>query len=145
MMLVLLYLTSFIGMELVAWFTHKFIMHGFLWKWHQDHHVPNPKAHLQKNDYFFLIFATPGILCIIGGPYFELAYLPPIGWGITSYGLAYFIIHDVFIHRRLKWFRNTKNKYLKAISRAHKVHHKKIHKTGGECFGMLWVAFKYYV
>jgi beta-carotene 3-hydroxylase len=27
--------------NLYAWFTHKFVMHGFLWNLHLDHHVPN--------------------------------------------------------------------------------------------------------
>ena len=26
-------------MEFVAWATHKYLMHGLLWKLHQDHHV----------------------------------------------------------------------------------------------------------
>lgn len=32
-----------IAMEFVAWFAHKFIMHGLLWKWHEDHHDPHLK------------------------------------------------------------------------------------------------------
>jgi beta-carotene 3-hydroxylase len=66
-----------------------------------------------------------------------------IGLGITLYGLAYFLVHDVFIHQRFKIFRNTDNTYFKAIRRAHKMHHKHINKEDGECFGMLWVPFKY--
>ena len=143
MISLVIYLGSFLGMELIAWFTHKYIMHGVLWRWHKDHHVPNPKNHLQKNDYFFLIFASPGILTIFLGTYLKMQYMLPIGLGITSYGFAYFIIHDVFIHRRLKWFRSSKLTYLKGITRAHKVHHKKIDKLDGECFGMLWVSNKY--
>jgi len=138
-----IYIGSFVGMELIAWFTHKYIMHGFLWKWHKDHHVPNPKNHLQKNDYFFLVFASPGVVTIFLGTYMDMAYMLAIGLGITSYGFAYFIIHDVFIHRRLKWFRSSRFSYLKAITRAHKVHHKKMYKADGECFGMLWVSYKY--
>ena len=32
-----------------------------------------------------------------------------IGLGIFAYGLSYFIVHDIFIHQRFKWFRNTNN------------------------------------
>ena len=27
-------------MEFMAWFTHKYVMHGFLWNLHFDHHKP---------------------------------------------------------------------------------------------------------
>ena len=48
-------------MEGVAWFTHKYIMHGFLWSLHKDHHQPNHDTILEKNDFFFVIFAIPPI------------------------------------------------------------------------------------
>jgi beta-carotene 3-hydroxylase len=67
-----------------------------------------------------------------------------IASGITLYGFCYFLVHDIFIHQRFKWFRNTNNIYLKAIRRAHKMHHKHLGKHDGECFGMLWVPFKYF-
>jgi len=51
-------LVTYSVMEFVAWFTHKFVMHGFLWSWHRDHHVSEP-GFFQKNDRFFLIFAIP--------------------------------------------------------------------------------------
>jgi beta-carotene 3-hydroxylase len=67
-----------------------------------------------------------------------------IGIGITVYGFVYFLVHEVFIHQRLKWFRNTNSKYLKSIRRAHKIHHKHLGKYEGECFGMLLVPIKYF-
>ena len=57
----------FLFMELVAWFTHKYVMHGFLWKLHKDHHDHSNKTPFEKNDYFFLIFAIPGFLNIFFG------------------------------------------------------------------------------
>ena len=71
-------------------------------------------------------------------------YISAIGFGVMLYGLAYFLIHDVLIHQRFKWFKKTKNRYLLGLRRAHKVHHKKLMKQDGECFGMLFVPFKYY-
>ena len=68
----------------------------------------------------------------------------PIAIGIFLYGLTYFIVHDIFIHRRFKFFRNIDNKYARGVRRAHKIHHKNINKDGGECFGMLFVPKKYF-
>jgi beta-carotene 3-hydroxylase len=34
-----------------------------------------------------------------------------IGFGILAYGIAYFLVHEVFIHQRFKWFRNSDNVY----------------------------------
>lgn len=67
-----------------------------------------------------------------------------VGLGITLYGFAYFLVHDIFIHQRFHLLRNADNTYFKAIRRAHKMHHKHIGKEEGECFGMLWVPFKYF-
>ena len=56
-----------------------------------------------------------------------------------------FLVHDIFIHQRIKWWRNTDNFYLRAIRRAHKVHHKKMDKENGKCFGMLLVPMQYFL
>lgn len=137
-------LASFASMEGLAWLAHKYMMHGFLWKLHEDHHRKNPASFLEKNDYFFLIFALPGMACLAAGMYTPLSFLLYIGIGITLYGLAYFIVHDIFIHQRFKLFRNTDNAYLRGIRRAHKMHHKHVGKEDGECFGMLFVPMKYF-
>jgi len=140
---ILLVLGAFCLMEGVAWFTHKYIMHGLLWSLHKDHHKKESEGFLEHNDFFFLIFAIPGILALYFGREQGFNYLFWIGLGITLYGLAYFLVHDIFIHQRFKLFRNTDNFYFKAIRRAHKMHHKHLTKEDGESFGMLWVSFKY--
>lgn len=134
---------TFFFMEGVAWFTHKYLMHGVLWILHRDHHTHENKGSIEKNDSFFLIFATPGILCTLLGSFFDNDISFGIGIGITLYGLCYFLVHDVFIHQRIKWFRRSNNRYFKGIRKAHKMHHKHRGKEDGECFGMLWVPFKY--
>jgi beta-carotene 3-hydroxylase len=132
-------------MEGVAWATHKFVMHGLLWNLHEDHHKKNPASFFEKNDYFFLIFACPGIAFLVAGTSIPgLQWMSFIGLGITLYGFCYFIIHDVFIHQRFKWLRNANSVYFLAIRRAHKMHHKHLEKQEGECFGMLWVPPKYF-
>ena len=130
-------------MEAVAWLTHKYVMHGLFWALHRDHHVKGEKGFFEKNDSFFLIFAIPGFLLTLWGSLNGFDFRFWMGMGITAYGLAYFLVHDIFIHQRFKLFRQTDNFYLRAIRRAHKVHHKKLVKEDGECFGMLWVPFKY--
>lgn len=136
---------TFIAMEGVAWLTHKFVMHGLLWMLHEDHHKKNPTSFFEKNDYFFLIFAIPGMICIALGSFIPvLRTCLFIGSGITLYGFAYFMVHDIFIHQRFKILRNSNNFYFRAIRRAHKMHHKHLGKEDGECFGMLWVPLKYF-
>src|ERR1700741_5434595 len=101
------FFASFFMMEFVAWATHKFVMHGFLWKLHRDHHqVTN--HFFQKNDFFFLVFAMPSWLCIMLGMMNQAEIAVWIGFGIALYGLVYFMVHEVFIHRRFKWIRNIK-------------------------------------
>lgn len=141
---ILITLASFFSMEAVAWLTHKYVMHGFLWVWHRDHHKKDTYGFFEKNDYFFLVFAIPGILGLFLGMQMDYNFYFYIGLGITIYGFTYFLVHDVFIHQRIKWFRNADSKYFKAIRRAHKMHHKHLGKEDGECFGMLWVPVKYF-
>lgn len=135
---------TFLAMELVAWATHKYIMHGFLWKLHSDHHRKDHYHALERNDLFFLIFAIPSIILFYAGH--KAGPQQPwtwIGLGILFYGMAYFIIHEIFIHQRIKLFRNTRNRYLLAIRRAHKIHHKHLTKHNGEYFGMLWAPLSF--
>jgi beta-carotene 3-hydroxylase len=130
-------------MEVVTWLTHRFVMHGFLWVLHKDHHQPEP-GFFEKNDAFFLIFAIPSWLCIMLGLQNGNYVAAAIGFGIALYGIAYFFVHEVIIHQRFKWFTRSNNIYIKAIRRAHKMHHKHLDKHDGESFGMLWVAKKYW-
>jgi beta-carotene 3-hydroxylase len=137
-------LLTFFGMEFMAWATHKYVMHGIMWYFHKDHHQVEP-GFFEKNDVFFLIYAIPSWLCIMLG-LMNQNYLPVwIGFGIAAYGLAYFLIHDVYIHRRFKWLRDIQHPYFYAIRRAHKMHHKHLGKEHGECFGMLLVPIRFYI
>lgn len=139
----LIILATFFLMEGITWLTHRFVMHGFLWYLHKDHHQPGP-GFFEKNDTFFLIFAIPSWLCIMLGLQNKNYWVAAIGFGIALYGLAYFIVHEVIIHQRFKWFTRSNNTYVKTIRWAHKMHHKHLGKEEGESFGMLWVAKKYW-
>ncbi|WP_413997928.1 beta-carotene hydroxylase [Flavobacterium sp. W1B] len=143
MNLIIIFIT-FLLMECATWLIHKYIMHGFLWTLHRDHHDHSTDGAFEKNDYFFAIFALPAIALMYFGSLSHFNYLFYIGVGITLYGMTYFFVHDIFIHQRIDFLKNTENPYLLAIRRAHKQHHKHIGKGEGECFGFLWVPIKYF-
>lgn len=140
----LITLAAFFSMEAVAWLTHKYVMHGFLWFLHKDHHKKDTYGFFELNDFFFLIFAIPGMVGVFYGMMNDFNYFFYIGLGITIYGFTYFLVHDLFIHQRFKILRHSDNVYFRAIRRAHKMHHKHLGKEDGECFGMLWVPLKYF-
>jgi len=133
----------FLFMEFVAWVTHKYIMHGLLWVLHRDHHQGH-EGFFERNDYFFIIFALPSMLLMYFGVLAGGDIKLYMGIGIALYGFCYFMVHEIFIHQRFKIFRNSNNWYLRAIRRAHKMHHKHFNKEHGECFGMLLVPLKYF-
>lgn len=141
---ILIFLGTFFFMEFMAWFTHKYIMHGFLWSLHKDHHHKDHGSWWERNDLFFVFYALVSIGCFLLWRYKDVWFTLPIGLGILAYGIAYFTVHDIFIHQRFKMFRNANNWYARGIRRAHKMHHKHLGKDHGENFGMLIVPFKYF-
>ncbi|MFA9390451.1 MAG: sterol desaturase family protein [Prolixibacteraceae bacterium] len=152
MLNVFLVIFAFSFMEFVAWFSHKYIMHGFLWKWHKDHHINDHSRkegevnkHFEKNDLFFLIYATPAIVLLIVGLFMHFGPLVAIGIGITIYGFTYFSIHDVAIHQRLPiaMFKILRGKYFVALLNAHQGHHRPKNKTDFDSYGLLIFPFRY--
>ena len=141
---ILLAILSVLGaaatMELVAWSSHKYIMHGFGWAWHRDHHEPHD-GFLEKNDLYAVVGAAISIsMFAIGSPVVlgAHAWWPGtwIGMGVLVYGLIYTFIHDGLVHQR--WFRWVpKRGYAKRLVQAHKLHHATIGKEGGVSFGFV--------
>lgn len=144
MLFFLITLGVFLLMEGITWCTHKYVMHGFGWFLHEDHHEPGYPHVFEKNDAFFIVFAIPSMALFYFGTYTEHRFLFFIGLGILFYGIAYFLVHDVLIHQRFKWFKRTNSRYLKGLRKAHKIHHKNMGKEDSQCFGMLFVPFKYF-
>lgn len=141
----LLVIVTFFFMEGVAWFTHKYIMHGILWSWHKSHHKVHPHT-LEMNDLFALVFSIPSIVLIVVG--FEqegMEWVRFIGFGVLAYGIFYFLFHDVIVHRRIKIKFKAKNSYMKRIMNAHYVHHEVHTKSGAKAFGFLYAPKKYSV
>jgi beta-carotene 3-hydroxylase len=134
---------TFLFWEFVAWFSHKYIMHGFLWVWHRSHHTVHNHT-VERNDLFALVFSIPSIFIFY---YFTLVnynpYMIAVGVGILCYGIFYFIFHDVIVHQRIRWRLSKRNRYLQRMINAHYVHHSKHTKDGCEAFGFLYAPKKY--
>lgn len=133
---------GFCGMEAASWLIHKYLMHGILWGIHQTHHRKS-RHFLELNDVFSLMFGGVSVWLIVDGVN-TLAPTFWIGLGIALYGLLYFILHDVLIHRRVRTPFKPVNRYLVAITKAHQMHHKSPERDGAESFGLLLVHPKYF-
>ena len=131
---ILIVLATVAAMECVAWSAHKYIMHGWGWAWHRDHHEPHD-GFFEKNDLFGLVGAGVAITLFTIG-YF---YSNPLWWvamGITVYGMIYTFIHDGLVHQRfMRWV--PRRGYAKRLVQAHKLHHATIGKEGGVSFGFV--------
>jgi len=102
--------------------------------------IQKARSFLEGNDVFALFFALVSLyLMYAGGNIVDPKF--SIGLGIALYGLLYFVVHDWFVHQRLKSFK-TKNKYLIKIRKAHKIHHKSHGEEKGKAFGLLYVKSK---
>lgn len=128
------------AMELVAWSSHKYIMHGFGWAWHRDHHEPHDRP-FQKNDRFALVGAAASIsLFALGSPLVmgEGAWEAGtwIGLGVLIYGAIYSLVHDGLVHQRyFRWV--PRRGYARRLVQAHKLHHATAGKEGGVSFGFV--------
>lgn len=138
----LLTVGTFLFWEFVAWFTHKYVMHGFLWTWHKSHHTVHNHA-LEKNDLFGVVFSLPSIALVYHGLTYANPYTFSIGLGIFLYGLFYLVFHDFIVHQRIKWRPKNRSSYLNRMINAHYVHHAKHSKDNCESFGFLIVPAKY--
>ncbi|NIU38560.1 beta-carotene hydroxylase [Candidatus Bathyarchaeota archaeon] len=137
-------LVTFVFMEGVAWFLHKYVMHGIGWYLHEDHHRPR-KGRFEKNDAFGLFFAVVSFLFILTGILSGFHVNLAIGFGIMLYGVGYFMVHDVFFHKRVKIQYRPKSRYIKRILNAHAAHHRVSTSDSGVCFGFLYASKEYSV
>lgn len=137
---VLIVLATVAAMEGVAWASHKYVMHGFGWAWHRDHHEPHSGL-LEKNDLFALFGAALSIgLFVVGSPMImgARAWAPGtwMGLGVLVYGVIYSLIHDGLVHQRyFKWV--PRRGYARRLVQAHRLHHATLGKEGGVSFGFL--------
>ena len=118
---VLLAVLVLVVMEPLTALTHRWVMHGGGWGWHRSHHRP-ATGRFEANDLYPVVFAglTIAVLCV--GVFGGVHVLVPVGIGVTAYGAAYLLLHDVAIHRRLPI--RVPGRLLDPWRRAHAVHHR---------------------
>lgn len=133
----LVFALTLAGMEGVAWFAHKYVMHGWGWRWHRSHHQPTG-GRFEMNDLYALVFASLAILLIALGTsgYHPLEW---IGAGMTAYGFLYFLAHDGLVHQRWPFRYIPRRGYLKRLYQAHRLHHAVREQDGCVSFGFLLV------
>lgn len=132
----LLVLVTVLAMEGVAWFSHKYIMHGWGWGWHRSHHEPR-QGLFEKNDLYAVVFAALAIALIATGT----AGVWPLQWigaGMTLYGALYFLAHDGLVHQRWPLRYVPRSGYLKRLYQAHRMHHAVDGRDGCVSFGFLY-------
>jgi beta-carotene 3-hydroxylase len=141
---VALTLLTAVAMEGVAWATHKYAMHGFLWSWHEDHHHPKGRG-WQKNDRFAVFFSLVSFGLIVVGLMGHWAPAMSVGVGMAVYGTGYLLFHDIMFHKRVSWLHiRPRGRYLRRIVRAHAIHHKLSNGRGiGVAFGFLYASRQY--
>jgi beta-carotene 3-hydroxylase len=137
----LIVIATVLFMEGVAWSSHKYVMHGFGWNWHRDHHERHD-GFFEKNDLYAVVGAAISIsFFMIGSPLVlgDAAWAPGtwVGVGVLCYGVIYTLVHDGLVHQR--WFRYVpKRGYAKRLVQAHKLHHATEGKEGGVSFGFIF-------
>lgn len=126
---------TFVGMEVFSYLVHRFLYHGLLWIVHRSHHAPRTGP-FEWNDVFPFFFSSAAIAMLL------VALTPPVnghllavGIGVSLYGMVYFTIHDLYVHRRVKNI-SLRIPFLLRLKKAHALHHR----TGGEPYGLLFFA-----
>lgn len=124
---------AFVVMEPVTAATHRWVMHGVGRRLHDSHHR-RLASRWEANDWFPVMFAAVVVVGLwVGFNVDGLGALVPIGVGVTLYGAAYALVHDVYIHGRLRWFGDRRVALLDRLAAAHRIHHL----YGGAPYGML--------
>jgi beta-carotene 3-hydroxylase len=124
------------GMELVAWATHRYVMHGALWSWHRSHHAPR-RGGLELNDLFGVVFAGLAVVVFAAGGALHAPLLTWLALGMTAYGLLYALVHDGLVHRRFPFPLQGRRGYLRRLVQAHHLHHAVHAREGAVSFGFL--------
>ena len=130
---------GFLGMEIVTYLVHRFVMHGVLERLHRSHHRNAAAEYATKspepNDVFPLAFSV----CAAGGVWLGfnvdgLSWLLPLLVGVTAYGVVYTLVHDGIIHGRIRWMKQLDFSWSRRLETAHRSHHR----ANGEPYGMLF-------
>ncbi len=132
---ILVFLVALGGMEAVAFLTHRYIMHGPMWRWHRSHHEPRT-GWFELNDLFAVVFAGVAIGLFLLGTRPGLGLFTWAAAGVTAYGGLYALVHDGLVHRRFPMVKARRG-YLLRLVQAHHLHHLAHEKVGAVSFGFL--------
>ena len=114
---------AFVAMEPVTAATHRWVMHGVGEFLHRSHHR-RQVGRWEANDWYPVVFAAIVILgFVVGFNVDGFRALVPAGIGVTLYGAAYALVHDVYIHGRLGWFEGRRVAAFDRLAEAHRIHH----------------------
>lgn len=135
--LIAIFLITVALMEGFAYVMHRWVMHGPGWFLHKSHHRARA-GFWELNDLYFVIFAIPSIVMLLGGV--ELGWgdwATAVGAGIAAYGAIYLGFHDVIVHQRVPHRYVARSRYMKRIVQAHRLHHVVETREGNVSFGFL--------
>lgn len=121
----------FVAMEGLSYASHRWLMHGPGMAWHRSHHHP-PAGRFEKNDLFPLCFSVLGVAAFAAAAVSGQQAFRLVGVGMTLYGVAYLVVHEIVIHDRLP-VRLPAWGYVRWLRESHRIHHL----FGGEPYGML--------
>jgi len=131
---VLLVVGAFLGMEVLVYLSHRFVMHGPGMPIHKSHHQRRRQPGWERNDLYPLMGSALAMAGFgLGLNVRGMEVLLPMAIGLSIYGAAYFFVHDIYIHRRLAWF-DVELSVCERLKAAHRIHHL----WGGEPYGMLF-------
>jgi beta-carotene 3-hydroxylase len=121
---VLIVVGSFVAMEPLTAATHRWVMHGVGAWFHRSHHRPGAPSGWERNDWYPVFFAAIVMAGLwLGFNRDGFVSLVPVGIGVTAYGMAYALVHDGYIHRRVDPFGNRRFAGLDRLADAHRIHH----------------------
>ena len=114
---------AFVAMEPLTAATHRWVMHGVGEFIHRSHHQRRT-TRFETNDWYPVMFAALVNVGFIAGFNWDgFGSLVPAGIGVTTYGAAYALVHDVYIHRRANWFGDRRIAVFDRLADAHRIHH----------------------
>ena len=120
---ILIAIVAFVMMEPLTAAIHRWVMHGIGEFLHRSHHRPMLQR-FEANDWYPVMFAAIVNLGFFAGFNWDgFGVLVPVGIGVTAYGAAYALVHDVYIHGRLNWFANRQVATFDRLAEAHRIHH----------------------
>jgi beta-carotene 3-hydroxylase len=85
---------------------------------------------------YAIVFAALSVIPFLLADRWPL--LRQVGIGLLLYGVLYTLLHDGLVHRRLPLMRSPRNRYLKRLVQAHRLHHAVREREGAVSYGFLY-------